>query len=69
MTTVGQRERISQNRVVKLLQRSLGYRYLGDWQDRGGNSSVEQDILRNHLHRNAKTLDLFVRPGSETEQR
>lgn len=34
MTTVGQIERATQNRVVKLFQSELGYDYLGDWSDR-----------------------------------
>jgi type I restriction enzyme, R subunit len=29
----------------------LGYDYLGHWQDRVGNSNVEQDLLRDWLRR------------------
>ncbi len=45
MSTVGQIERITQNRVVKLFRETLGYDYLGDWQDRPGNSNLESEIL------------------------
>ena len=36
MSTVGQRERATQNRVVKLFRDTLGYDYLGNWEDRVG---------------------------------
>jgi len=45
MSQVGQRERITQNRVVHFFQQQLGYRYLGDWQDRNENKNIEHDIL------------------------
>ena len=46
MTTVGQIERITQNRVVELFQDQLGYRYLGNWEDRENNSNIEENNLR-----------------------
>lgn len=49
LSTVGQLERITQNRVVKLFQDQLGYRYLGNWQDRPGNSHIEESTLRHWL--------------------
>ncbi|WP_040443981.1 hypothetical protein [Ktedonobacter racemifer] len=42
MSTVGQRERATQNRVVRLFTKQLGYRYLGNWHDRVGNSNIEE---------------------------
>ena len=45
MSQVGQRERITQNRVVHFFQQQLGYRYLSDWQDRNDNKNIEHDIL------------------------
>ena len=45
MSTVGQRERATQNRVVKLFLETLQYDYLGDWQDREGSSNIEEDYL------------------------
>ena len=45
MSTVGQPERATQNRVIALLCDELGYRYLGDWTDRDGNSNVEEKVL------------------------
>jgi len=49
MTDVGQIERNTQNRVVKLFQDRLDYDYLGDWQDRVGNANVEEAYLRPFL--------------------
>lgn len=49
MVTVGQIERATQNRVVKLIQNELGYDYLGDWQDRAGNSNIEEGLLSDWL--------------------
>ena len=45
MSNVGQRERATQNRIVQFFQTDLGYRYLGDWQDRANNKNIEVDIL------------------------
>jgi len=49
MTPVGQIERVTQDRVVKLFKEQLGYRYLGNWEDRPDNSNIEEDILLNYL--------------------
>lgn len=49
MTTVGQIERLTQNRVVTLFQKQLDYDYLGNWEDRENNSNIEEDILRKYL--------------------
>jgi type I restriction enzyme, R subunit len=49
MSTVGQIERIAQNRVVKLFQTQLGYRYLGNWETRNNNRNIESDILTQWL--------------------
>lgn len=45
MSFVGQPERATQNRVVALFRHELGYRYLGDWCGRDGNSNVEEGLL------------------------
>src|SRR5680860_604742 len=49
MTTVGQPERVTQNRIVALFRDELGYRYLGDWTDRDDNSNIEVDLLTTWL--------------------
>lgn len=50
--SVGQSERVTQERVLALFRDELGYRYLGDWTDRDGNSNVEEKLLTAHLSRN-----------------
>ncbi len=49
MTLVGQPERATQNRVIALFRDELGYRYLGEWSDRDGNSNVEESHLSEWL--------------------
>ena len=44
MSEVGQRERVTQNRVVKLFRNDLGYRYLGNLQDLNNKNIREQDL-------------------------
>jgi type I restriction enzyme, R subunit len=55
MSTVGQPERATQNRVVSLFRNELGYRYLGDWADRDGNSNIEEKLLTGWLAKSGYT--------------
>ena len=49
MSDVGQTERKTQDRVVKLLHDDLGYDYLGNWEYREGNSNIEVELLTQNL--------------------
>jgi hypothetical protein len=49
MSTVGQIERKTQERVVALFRDALGYEYLGNWIDRVGNANVEHTLLHGWL--------------------
>ena len=49
MSNIGDKERVTQNRVVKLFQEKLGYRYLGNFEDREGNSNIEEELLTKWL--------------------
>jgi len=49
MNPVGQIEKKTQQRVVKLFQDRLEYDYLGDWTDREGNRNIEEEWLRAFL--------------------
>jgi type I restriction enzyme, R subunit len=51
MSTVGQIERATQDRVVKLLHEQLKYTYLGNWEVRQDNSNIEEMYLRRFLKR------------------
>lgn len=59
MSTVGQRERATQDRVVKLFQDTLGYTYLGNWQARDNNSNIEADYLSAYLSQQGYTDSLI----------
>ena len=60
MSQVGQKERTTQKRVVALFKNNLKYRYLGDWQDREGNSNIEEDILRSFLKESQGYNDTLI---------
>lgn len=49
MNGVGQPERATQQRIIKLFDEELGYRFLGDWSDREGNSNIEEGLLTDYL--------------------
>ena len=49
MTTVGQIEKRTQERVVRLFRDTLGYGYLGNWIERAGNRNIEEEVLRAFL--------------------
>ncbi|MFM1907432.1 MAG: hypothetical protein RLZZ591_1109 [Pseudomonadota bacterium] len=51
MSTIGQPERVTQNRVIKLFTQDLGYSFLGNFQDRAGNSNIEEAQLSEYLSR------------------
>ena len=49
MIAVGQRERATQNRVIRLFE-SLGYAYLGNWQDRAEKTrALKQGMMQELL--------------------
>jgi len=49
MSTAPRSERHTQDRVVALFVNTLGYRYLGNWQDRPGNRCTEEALLTDNL--------------------
>ena len=55
MTIIGNSERETQNRIIALFRDELDYRYLGDWSDREGNSTIEDGMLTAYLLRNGYT--------------
>jgi hypothetical protein len=52
---IGKSERTTQNRVIKLFNDELGYRYLGDWTDRENNSNIEEGLLTDWLKKSGYT--------------
>lgn len=61
MSTVGQVERETQNRIVKLFQDELGYSYLGNWEDRSNNSNIEEGLLTIYLIRKGYNNTLITK--------
>lgn len=55
LTIIGKSERETQERVIVLFKNELGYRYLGDWTDREGNSNIEEGLLTAYLLRSGYT--------------
>ncbi len=49
MNNIGQIERATQNRIVKLFRERLKYDYLGYWEDRPDNSNIEEKEVRKYL--------------------
>ncbi|QDV85589.1 type I restriction endonuclease subunit R [Planctomycetes bacterium TBK1r] len=54
---VNKPERETQNRVIRLLRDTLKYDYLGDWDERSGNSNIEDEQLRKYLAKQDYTTD------------
>lgn len=61
MSLIGQPERATQNRVISLFEKELGYQVLGDWTDRTNNSNIEPDLLRKNLTERGYRPDKIAR--------
>ena len=61
MSTVGEIEKKTQDRIVTLFQQGLGYRYLGNWGDRAGNANIETALLRTWLTKRGVSETLINR--------
>jgi type I restriction enzyme, R subunit len=46
MDQIGQAERKTQNRIIKLFNEKLGYQYLENWEDKINNSNIEEGLLK-----------------------
>ncbi len=51
MSTIGELERQTQEKLVSFFKDALGYTYLGNWKDREGNANVEEALLIDWLKR------------------
>ncbi len=67
MSRIGQVERITQNRVIKLFQSDLGYTYLGDWKNQPRTSPLERDRLSEWLTKQGHSESLQTRVFRELE--
>ncbi|MDQ5933326.1 MAG: type restriction enzyme subunit [Cyanobacteriota bacterium erpe_2018_sw_21hr_WHONDRS-SW48-000092_B_bin.40] len=59
MSTVGQVEKKTQDRVVTFFKEQLGYSYLGNWLERADNKNIEIALLRSYLERQGYTEALI----------
>ena len=68
MSTVGEREIRTQQRVVAFFRQALGYAYLGDWKDREGNSNIEDGLLAEWLTRQGHSDRIIAKVLSELDK-
>jgi type I restriction enzyme R subunit len=61
MSSVGQIEKKTQRRMVKLFRDTLGYNYLGNWIDREDNRNVEPELLRDFLKKHGHDEALITK--------
>jgi len=64
MSKVASIEKTTQARVIKLFQKTLKYRYLGDWEKRE-NSNIEEDLLTDYLKKSGYSNILINRAFHE----
>ncbi|MZG45110.1 HsdR family type I site-specific deoxyribonuclease [Dickeya dianthicola] len=61
MSTIGQRERATQQRLIQFFVKDLGYRYLGRSAGYAGDSNIDTDILSSWLKRRGVSDTLITR--------
>lgn len=54
------KERITQDRIIKLFREQLNYTYLGNWEEREDNSNIEESLLKEYLDRAKKYSDALI---------
>lgn len=68
MALIGEIERRTQDRVVHLFRDTLGYAYLGNWEDRQGNSNIEEEYLREFLKNQMVSKNHYEKAITELER-
>jgi type I restriction enzyme R subunit len=76
MNGIGKPERITQDRVIQLFRETLGYDYLGNWEEREGNSNIESGLLRKFLREKqgcdealvARALHVLTKAAGDTSK-
>ncbi|GAB2513225.1 type I restriction endonuclease subunit R [Paramicrobacterium agarici] len=68
MSTVGQIEKKTQDRVVTLFAEQLGYDYLGDWHDGNRATGIEGDLLTQNLRARGYDDGLISRAVDQLEK-
>ena len=65
---VGQLEHKTQNRIVAVLRDTLGYDYLGNWEDREQNSNIEEEYLRAFIAKSGHSESLITKAIEELKK-
>ena len=60
-------ERLTQNRIVQLFHNQLGYEYYGNWEERTGNSNIEEGYLRRFLEKQGYSTPLVNKAIAEAK--
>lgn len=68
MSNIGQIERHSQNRIVKLFTEQLGYTNYGNWEERAKNSNIDETYLGNYLLKQGYSVTVFSKAIYELKQ-
>lgn len=61
MSPVGDIERKTQDRVITLFSKKLGYEYLGSWHENENNSNIEENYLKKYLQENGYAENLITK--------
>jgi type I restriction enzyme, R subunit len=54
------KERITQIRLIKVLTSQMGYIYLGNWEEREGNSNIDESLLKDWLIRTGMYSEALI---------
>ena len=68
MSTVGEREIRTQQRVIAFFQDALDYAYLGDWKDRADNGNVEKELLTGWLRQQGHDEKIIAKALHELDK-
>ncbi|MDF1612298.1 type I restriction endonuclease subunit R [Stygiobacter electus] len=68
MIEIGQIERATQNRIVKLFRNTLGYTYLGNWEESENNSNIEAEYLSKFLKKKNVKDELIAKVIDKLKQ-
>ncbi|MBN1320532.1 MAG: type I restriction endonuclease subunit R [Thermoleophilia bacterium] len=60
MTDTVSKELVTQNRIVRFFLDELGYKYLGHWEERAGNSNIEEALLTCFLEKAGVAPELIA---------
>ena len=58
---IGKPERVTQNRIIQLFQKELGYAYLGNWEEETRVQPIEEDLLYYFLTNTQGYSDVLAR--------